>query len=118
VFLLVPLHNSLLEDPSEFDPTKREQRKNLVTSIIAGIATGLGSNHVAAVTNSAQIETENNNLKKAVGGLGDIIDVIDFAKMIRLKLIKAQSEKNSQKFVEKIDELKRSGARSTWNATH
>uniref|UniRef100_UPI001C97D312 DNA/RNA non-specific endonuclease n=1 Tax=Fluviispira vulneris TaxID=2763012 RepID=UPI001C97D312 len=67
--------NSLLDDPTELDPVQREKRKDLVTSIIAGIATGLGSENVAAITNSTQIETENNFLNFMVKG-GEVVLMI------------------------------------------
>ena len=39
---------------------EKENRKNLVTSLVSGIAATAGSDNIAAATNAATIETENN----------------------------------------------------------
>ncbi|WP_343583468.1 hemagglutinin repeat-containing protein [Herbaspirillum sp.] len=54
--------NSLLESTEGFSNAEREARKNLVTSLVAGIATAIGTGDVATSTTSAQLETENNAL--------------------------------------------------------
>jgi filamentous hemagglutinin len=55
--------NSLLGgDPKGMSPQMQEDRRNLVTSIVEGIALATGQN-VAAATSSAITETENNYLK-------------------------------------------------------
>ncbi|MCE1244334.1 hemagglutinin repeat-containing protein [Oryzomicrobium sp.] len=43
---------------------EKEARKNLVTSVVAGIAAAAGSDNVATATNAATIEAENNALVK------------------------------------------------------
>lgn len=53
--------NTLLGgDPNTMTAQEKEDRKNLVTSLVAGIATASGSNNVSTATNAAQVETENN----------------------------------------------------------
>ena len=54
--------NSLLESAEELSNTEKEARKSLVTSLVAGIATAIGSGSVATATTAAQLETENNAL--------------------------------------------------------
>ncbi|WP_186649854.1 DNA/RNA non-specific endonuclease [Fluviispira vulneris] len=94
--------NSLLDDPAELDPVQREKRKDLVTSIIAAIATGLGSENVAAITNSTQIETENNNLRTA-------LNFVELAKEIRYESIINNSNKLKKNISEKISEVATAG---------
>jgi len=54
--------NALLGDPAGLSAEEKEERKNLVTNLIAGIATAAGSGDVSAATLAAQLETENNAL--------------------------------------------------------
>ena len=49
----------------------QEARKNIVTTIIAGIATASGITDTNAATIAAQIETENNDLKRIKGVNGE-----------------------------------------------
>ncbi|MEW5757138.1 MAG: hemagglutinin repeat-containing protein [Pseudomonadota bacterium] len=60
------LINDLLGPADGLNPEQREARKNLITTLVAGLATGLGSDDIATPTGAAQIETENNALKAAV----------------------------------------------------
>ncbi len=54
--------NALLdEDGKKLNPTEKEQRSNLVRSLVAGISTAVGADAVVA-TYSAALETENNHL--------------------------------------------------------
>ncbi|WP_241055354.1 hemagglutinin repeat-containing protein [Achromobacter xylosoxidans] len=54
--------NALLdEDGKKLNPTEKEQRSNLVQSLVAGISTAAGADAVVA-THSAALETENNHL--------------------------------------------------------
>lgn len=54
--------NALLdEDGKKLNPTEKEQRSNLVRSLVAGISTAVGADAVVA-THSAALETENNHL--------------------------------------------------------
>ncbi|CUJ44435.1 Filamentous hemagglutinin [Achromobacter ruhlandii] len=54
--------NALLdEDGKKLNPIEKEQRSNLVQSLVAGISTAVGADAVVA-THSAALETENNHL--------------------------------------------------------
>ncbi|MFY1942918.1 hemagglutinin repeat-containing protein [Achromobacter xylosoxidans] len=54
--------NALLdEDGKKLNPAEKEQRSNLVQSLVAGISTAVGADAVVA-THSAALETENNHL--------------------------------------------------------
>ncbi|MFY2028824.1 hemagglutinin repeat-containing protein [Achromobacter xylosoxidans] len=54
--------NALLdEDGKKLNPAEKEQRSNLVQSLVAGISTAVGADAVVA-THSAASETENNHL--------------------------------------------------------
>ena len=54
--------NALLdEDGKKLNPTEKEQRSNLVRSLVAGISTAVGADEVVA-TYSAALETESNHL--------------------------------------------------------
>ncbi|CUJ77337.1 Filamentous hemagglutinin [Achromobacter dolens] len=54
--------NALLdEDGKKLNPTEKEQRSNLVRSLVAGISTAVGADTVVA-TYSAALETESNHL--------------------------------------------------------
>ncbi|MBB3212347.1 filamentous hemagglutinin [Herbaspirillum sp. Sphag1AN] len=54
--------NNLLGAADGLTNEEKEARKNLVTNIVAGIATAAGSGSVSTATTSAQLETENNAL--------------------------------------------------------
>jgi filamentous hemagglutinin len=55
--------NSLMAgDPSRMTAAEKDSRKNLVATLVTGIAAAAGSNNVASATNAATIETENNAL--------------------------------------------------------
>ncbi|MGW8308671.1 MAG: two-partner secretion domain-containing protein [Achromobacter pulmonis] len=54
--------NALLDEGGEkHDPVEKEQRSNLVQSLVAGISTAVGAD-AAVATHSALLETENNHL--------------------------------------------------------
>ncbi|WP_180937520.1 hemagglutinin repeat-containing protein [Herbaspirillum seropedicae] len=54
--------NALLQSAERPDNQEKESRKNLVTSIVAGIATAAGSKDSSTTTLAAQLEVENNAL--------------------------------------------------------
>jgi len=57
--------NSILQgDTSKMTAMEKENRKNLVATLVAGIAASSGAENIATATNSAVMETENNYLKK------------------------------------------------------
>jgi len=58
--------NNLLGSVDGFSNEEKEARKNLVTTIVGGIATAAGSGEAANATLAAQLETENNALASNV----------------------------------------------------
>jgi hypothetical protein len=62
----VVINTLLAGDPSKMTATQKENRRNLVATLMAGIAAGSSANSsgIVAATNAATIETENNYLGK------------------------------------------------------
>ncbi|GAM52402.1 hemolysin/hemagglutinin-like protein HecA precursor [bacterium endosymbiont of Mortierella elongata FMR23-6] len=61
------LVNNLLGPVDDFSKEEKEARKNLVTSLVAGLA-DLGGADASSAQNAAQIETDNNMLAPAIYG--------------------------------------------------
>jgi hypothetical protein len=70
----VVINTLLAGDPSKMTATQKENRRNLVATLVAGIAAGTGANSsgIVAATNAATIETENNHLSPKLSVIRNI----------------------------------------------
>ena len=58
----VVLNNLMGGDPGKMTATEKENRKNLVASLVTGIAATAGTSNIAAAANAAAMEAQNNAL--------------------------------------------------------
>ncbi|MGY3804336.1 hemagglutinin repeat-containing protein [Pigmentibacter ruber] len=92
--------NELLKEDKKLTAEEKEKKLNITTGLIGSLANALGEKNVAAVTSGAQIESENNSLKK-LDHISLGVSLVDAA---RLKMIKMQSDNLKQELEEHIGE--------------
>ena len=92
--------NELLKEDKKLTAEEKEKKLNITTGLIGSLANALGEKNVAAVTSGAQIESENNSLKK-LDHISFGVSLVDAA---RLKMIKMQSDNLKQELEKHIGE--------------
>ncbi|WGL59624.1 hemagglutinin repeat-containing protein [Pigmentibacter sp. JX0631] len=92
--------NELLKEDKKLTAEEKEKKLNITTGLIGSLANALGEKNVAAVTSGAQIESENNSLKK-LDHISLGVSLVDAA---RLKMIKMQSDNLKQELEKHIGE--------------
>ncbi len=91
--------NNLLGSVDGLSNEEKEARKNLVTSIVGGIATAVGSGNASAATLAAQLETEQNALGTTVHQfLKGMRSCSDSSSPSCFNDLKEQTEKDRQAF--------------------
>ena|GEM_PF-1594993 len=96
--------NNLLGSVDGLSNEEKEARKNLVTSIVGGIATAVGSGDASAATLAAQLETEQNALGTTVHQfLKGMRSCSDSSSSSCFNDLKEQTEKDRQAFNARLE---------------